>query len=102
MSSWNCDQNIVKYYTEPSGPASMIDGRINWGERFKDMLTPPNEPNKQCKVELASLVGESIGGRKSKTCYPPPNQPNEKFKVEKYPDLPQSKGQSQAFQHTTS
>ena len=33
----------------------MIDGRINWGERFKNMLTPPNEPNKQCKVEKVPL-----------------------------------------------
>ena len=42
-----------------------------------------------------------MGGENQKHAIPP-NQPNEKCKVEKYPDLPQSKGQSQAFQHTTS
>merc|ERR1712240_465514 len=82
------DQNIAEYYTEPSGPASIIDRRINCGKKIKNMLTPPNEPNEQCKVELASLVGESIGGRKSKTCYPPPTSPMKSVKWKNTPTSP--------------
>ena len=92
MPSWKSDQNIAEYYTEPSSPARIFDGRINWSEKIKNMLTPSNKPNEQCIVELNSLKGE---------CYPP-QKTNEKCKVEKYPGLPQSKSQSRVLQHINS
>ena len=77
MSSWKCDQNIAEYYTEPSSPARIFDGRINWGEKTMTE-TPPDKSCLQKEITLVPRTSQRWENWQSPPDYsenPPPGQP---------------------------